>query len=236
MQHATMSVLALGAVRRIFLIKAEHRKVVRRSRRCAAVKLGHRGGELGRGRFRDVFPPWADAVAPRRIGGQAANHAGQDAQRDASLAGASALFVGDVFVQVGADLDDSSLMDRPELNGIKVFLCRSPDSATAEIRVNGEPAVLASEAMARGGRAHGGPLLCRCRASLLTPEAAALNVSPLATPWDVGCVGMADGVGAAAGARLLLIEEHLPWPRIGGGPVKDLGRFCGTRRPGSEAG
>jgi hypothetical protein len=40
------------------------------------------------------------------------------------------------------------VMDRPELNGIKVFLCRSPDSTTAEIRVNGEPAVLASEAMA----------------------------------------------------------------------------------------
>ncbi|RSM74253.1 hypothetical protein DMB66_02265 [Actinoplanes sp. ATCC 53533] len=39
-------------------------------------------------------------------------------------------------------------LDRPELNGVKVYLCRTPDSTIAEIRVNGEPAVLASEAMA----------------------------------------------------------------------------------------
>jgi uncharacterized protein DUF6348 len=39
-------------------------------------------------------------------------------------------------------------LDRPELNGVKVYLCQTPDSTTAEIRVNGVPAVLASEAMA----------------------------------------------------------------------------------------
>lgn len=39
-------------------------------------------------------------------------------------------------------------LDRPQLNGIKVFLCRTPESTTAEIRVNGEPAMLASEALA----------------------------------------------------------------------------------------
>ncbi|MEU4219520.1 DUF6348 family protein [Actinoplanes sp. NPDC026623] len=39
-------------------------------------------------------------------------------------------------------------LNRPRLNGIKVFLCRTPDSTVAEIRINGEPAVSASEAMA----------------------------------------------------------------------------------------
>ena len=40
------------------------------------------------------------------------------------------------------------VLDRPHLNGVKVFLCRTPDSTTAEVRVNGGPAVAASEAMA----------------------------------------------------------------------------------------
>jgi hypothetical protein len=39
--------------------------------------------------------------------------------------------------------------DRPGRNGIKVFLCRTPTSVTAEIRINGRAAGRASEAMGR---------------------------------------------------------------------------------------
>ena len=39
--------------------------------------------------------------------------------------------------------------DRPGRNGIKVFLCRTPTSVTAEVRINGRPAERASEAMGR---------------------------------------------------------------------------------------
>ncbi len=39
-------------------------------------------------------------------------------------------------------------LDRPQLNGIKVFVCRTPDSITTEVRINGEPAEEASAAMA----------------------------------------------------------------------------------------
>lgn len=66
----------------------------------------------------------------------AANHAVQAAMLDSDLLHA----LGD---EIKADFD------RPRLNGIKVFLCRTPESTTAEVRVNGRPAERASEAMAR---------------------------------------------------------------------------------------
>jgi hypothetical protein len=65
----------------------------------------------------------------------ASNHALQTAMLDSEL-----------LRTLAAELTPA--LNRPQLNGIKVFLCRTPDSTVAEIRINGEESVLASDAMA----------------------------------------------------------------------------------------
>jgi len=66
----------------------------------------------------------------------ASNHALQAAMLDSEL-----------LRTLAAELTPALTL--PRLNGLKVFLCRTPDTTIAEIRINGEPAVPASEAMAR---------------------------------------------------------------------------------------
>lgn len=66
----------------------------------------------------------------------ASNHALQAAMLDSEL-----------LRTLAAELTPA--LNRPRRNGIKVFLCRTPDSTVAEIRINGEAAVPASEVMAR---------------------------------------------------------------------------------------
>jgi hypothetical protein len=67
-----------------------------------------------------------------------------DATNDALQA---AMLDSDLLGVLGEDI--SADFDRPELNGIKAYLCRTPTVTVAEIRINGHAARRASDAMAR---------------------------------------------------------------------------------------
>jgi hypothetical protein len=59
----------------------------------------------------------------------------------------AAMLDGELLRTLAAELTPA--LSQPRLNGIKMFLCRTPETTIAEIRINGEPAAPASEAMAR---------------------------------------------------------------------------------------
>jgi hypothetical protein len=51
-------------------------------------------------------------AAPRDVGGEAAEHPGEDSQSDAALAGRAGPLVSDLVVEVGVDLLDAAAGDR----------------------------------------------------------------------------------------------------------------------------
>ena len=67
----------------------------------------------------------ASSAAPRGVGGQAADHPGRDAERDAPVAGAVGAFMRDVVVEVGVDLVDPTSGDRQRAGSA----CRAAPSA-----------------------------------------------------------------------------------------------------------
>lgn len=59
----------------------------------------------------------------------------------------AAMLDSDLLRVIGGDLVAG--FDRPAVNGLKVYLCRTPDTLIAEVRINGQVAGRATDALAR---------------------------------------------------------------------------------------